>query len=73
MPSDSNYDLLPCPFCGGRASVRKCGFWFKWLIDYLVQCDSCDSFADSRFNKRFSGTIQEAVDRWNHRASMIEH
>ncbi len=55
----NNDPLLPCPFCGGPASINEDRFLF-WK-DFDVHCiRCCATTGGSRTN-----TEQEAVNRWN--------
>jgi Lar family restriction alleviation protein len=66
-PARDAVDLLPCPFCGGSASLKQDhdyntgepnGLWW-------VQCDPCDMFPDSAWGK----SKEEAVAAWNRRTT----
>lgn len=57
--------LLPCPFCGGEATIHEnvsyetsesTGLWW-------VQCDPCDMFPDQAWCKPKA----EAIAAWNTR------
>lgn len=52
-----NEKLLPCPFCGGRASVR-----LFYGGRYGVYCDCCSSRVGGLFQ-----TKGEAIAAWNNR------
>ena len=49
-------DLLPCPFCGGKASLYE-----DYTGHWLVQCDSCGI---STLKK---GSIEAVILDWNRR------
>ena len=51
-------DLLPCPFCGGEASIFP-NFTIK--VAFVVECDECKS-ASAYFK-----TAAEAIAAWNRR------
>ncbi|RUM98982.1 hypothetical protein EET67_04900 [Pseudaminobacter arsenicus] len=51
--------LLPCPFCGGKATHRA-----HWSDDHCVECDVCAGHTTA-----FSGA-SEAIEAWNRRAAL---
>ena len=61
-------DLKPCPFCGGKASIRNlCGI-------YWVGCDSCkgnnsDAHQCCAGCARAFDTPEKAAAAWNRRAN----
>lgn len=61
-------DLLPCPFCGGAASLRTYeteSLWSSNQVTYTsVGCDECDC----RFATE-SGFEVKAPEQWNTRAA----
>ena len=58
--------LLPCPFCGGKATVC---IGFAAFIDVEIHCDDC-SMAGPNFDEQESvdENRAEAVAAWNTRA-----
>lgn len=61
----SRYELLPCPFCGGRARVRK--KWGNWTA-YCLECHaSSDRYVPGGTYYESCETKDEAVERWNRR------
>ena len=52
--------LLPCPFCGGEASV-----WDKSRYDICVRCDSCDAQVE------WQTTKEKAIAAWNRRSDAV--
>ena len=64
-------ELKPCPFCGGRkVFLRDDDPHAVW-----VECDDCQigTFAhDASDFLTYSDAVDNAVDRWNRRASTIE-
>lgn len=53
-------ELLPCPFCGGKAKT-------KYLCAvYIVACQNCHA------NGKAEPTAQKAVEFWNVRTEALE-
>ena len=50
----SNFDILPCPFCGGTTDIIKDEYGF-----YGIECPHCD------YVSRHSAHFQDAVDEHN--------
>lgn len=50
-------DLLPCPFCKGKASIMQ-----NYLNYYFVICEKCFARTDVKRLK------EKAVELWNQRA-----
>ena len=58
-------ELKPCPFCGGKASLRHN---HAGIGESYVQCEKC-GLESSRFIKSFEGSSDDrAVEFWNRRA-----
>lgn len=58
-------EIKPCPFCGGRASV-------KGQVKAFVKCERCNTRTSSyRFiaddEQSYIIAVKLAVDRWNRR------
>lgn len=57
-------ELLPCPFCGGDATIKQ-----NSSAVYFAQCLKCLSEQDScTFLRGFIRTKEQAVTDWNTRA-----
>lgn len=52
----TDFDLKPCPFCGGRASV-----WTKGERVFWVKCDICQN------SIKWGKEVENVVFRWNNR------
>ena len=57
-------DLKPCPFCGGRASVRRIPGKIYDL--YNVYCMNEDCFIEPSTHHYYCK--EEAIEAWNRRA-----
>ena len=59
-----NWDLKPCPFCGGKAWIilKTYRYWFKKKYWY-VRCECC------RATSRADLTEIDAKEAWNRRAT----
>ena len=53
------YELKPCPFCGGEATMIRGD---TKLVQYVVKCDECGALSNW-FDKE-----EKAVENWNRRA-----
>lgn len=62
----SNTKPLPCPFCGGEATIDKIATGRSWP-DCFVACDTCPTAPLS-----FGDTLAEAVANWNTRHTPAE-
>lgn len=58
-----NQDLLPCPFCGGKAFVQYCN---GGDIGYVVRCVNHCVQIPVPWKKPFN-EIKEATIEWNKR------
>ena len=62
------YKLKPCPFCGGKARIRK----VRKLV-YAVRCADCGTTGTSFGVKPWHDTVliaqRHATEAWNRRAS----
>lgn len=71
----ANEQLMPCPFCGGKARVndhiylvtRECGHCFETPPIYGIVCEECGAMS-----KQFYDTMGEAVAAWNDRV-LVPH
>lgn len=65
----ANFDLKPCPFCGGTAHIRDFGG------RYCVACSSCGARGGAVWVKDWHDTPfvaqGQAVKLWNARNEMI--
>lgn len=57
--SDKLSELLPCPFCGGRASSSQQTTGGRWA----AYCLDCEAMVDGEFSE------PDAIAAWNRRAS----
>jgi len=68
-----SFDLIPCPFCGGRAEIkdeRVCYGHGDYAIESFVCCSDCNASAGSFSSWEFpdDGTRRlKAVSSWNYR------
>lgn len=68
----SEIELLPCPFCGGKAEVRatkRLVFIVKYMgtVHYVVGC--IDTKCIGRIQRRYN-SIEEAIDAWSTRKTI---
>ena len=61
-------ELLPCPFCGGKAHIAEC-VGYRGDVSYTVNCDAIhDCIAsDSGF---WYSSREAAIEAWNTRATL---
>lgn len=57
-------ELKPCPFCGGRASVRHHG---DMIESYLVYCMNEDCKVEPQTHTYLRK--EDAIEAWNRRCS----
>ena len=50
-------ELMPCPFCGGEAEMRKTAHW-----DFYVRCRKCGA-KTAQHNQNEPGAVMD----WNRR------
>lgn len=62
---DTEYELLPCPFCGGKAELSSdfCGNGV-----YVRCCDCGVMSAAIRISAEYCAN-EKAVEKWNRRVS----
>lgn len=56
--------LKPCPFCGGKATLKDCGSG-----DYKIECENNCIAGNNHFTKKNISLLYEA---WNNRATEAE-
>ncbi|MGJ7508667.1 Lar family restriction alleviation protein [Variovorax sp. GT1P44] len=65
-------DLLPCPFCGGKASICKSKGESLWSHDIVtwthVECSECES----QTRPTCPGWEPDAITTWNRRVALSE-
>ena len=62
---ETEYDLLPCPFCGGKAELINNMF----ESGVYVKCLNCDTqSAFTRISACYCAN-DKAVEKWNRRVS----
>jgi Lar family restriction alleviation protein len=63
-----NSQLLPCPFCGGKAEVLYDN-WPAWLGGqvFIVECVTCGTHAPGGWKE----TQNVAEQAWNHRVPTV--
>lgn len=59
MTHHTDADLLPCPFCGGKAEAKKPDPSYEFT---LIKCQECDAQTDERID------FADAAEAWNRRA-----
>ncbi len=60
-------NLLPCPFCGGRAGI---GTQYESNVHehfHFVNCQDCLASTDQLNGDANRYTMEEAAELWNHR------
>jgi len=70
--------LLPCPFCGGKASLNTTRYakdsdiarLNKRTVFYGVNCISCGTDSTGLVGSRSQA---EAMKKWNKRDTMVAH
>lgn len=68
-------ELLPCPFCGGEASIVKRDVepqgdpWYGDKIERFVLCECGASLFDGYFHEGFSDP-ERAIAAWNRRSPL---
>lgn len=62
-------ELLPCPFCGGKAEIHPSNDWDAKFTGatFFAWCDKCETRGD------YYNTEAEAIAAWNTRAERICH
>lgn len=59
MTHHTDAELLPCPFCGGKAEAKKPDMSYEFT---LIKCQECDAQSDERID------LEDAAEAWNRRA-----
>ena len=65
-----NKELKPCPFCGGKAELKKDGAYdqsWNYMSYACVECTNCHVTIESHKGDCQDTTEQEAVSKWNRR------
>ena len=67
----TDYALLPCPFCGGKAEYTKVGNSYIGIKEATIKCTQChikrtQKFIHKRFD--FEWIDKTMVNSWNRRA-----
>ncbi len=63
-------ELLPCPFCGGEASLSESKKYKDSMRYHYIECIDCAASSDispTPINKRSTISILEAALLWNTR------
>ena len=71
----TDYALMPCPFCGGKAEYTKVGNSYIGIKEATVKCTQChikrtQKFIHKRFD--FEWIDKTMVNSWNRRAESEE-
>lgn len=59
MTHHTDAELLPCPFCGGKAEAKKPDMSYEFT---LIKCQECDAQTDEGVD------FEDAAEAWNRRA-----
>jgi hypothetical protein len=61
-------ELLPCPFCGGKATTHKQPSSLNTFVKFVTTCDSenCIASTTDRYNDK-----QSCIKAWNTRAPSV--
>ena len=61
MTTNKEKDLLPCPFCGGKA--------FMWMTNHILTIE-CENYHVDKHRVMFSGQFGgDVIAAWNRRAT----
>ena len=66
----TDYELKPCPFCGGRAEYRKVGNSYIGIKEATIKCSQCHVKRTQRFIHKkfeFEWIDKTMIDSWNRR------
>jgi len=58
----SNYDLKPCPFCGGNAYLRMAAIRRSYIIECGEGCIRMPADPNETFTSK-----EKAIEAWNKR------
>lgn len=59
-----NIKILPCPFCGGKGSLRYGG-----IGESFVRCEKCGAIGKKfEINRKYSSD-EKAIEAWNSRTN----
>ena len=61
---DIEFNLLPCPFCGGKPHIMDMGF------PHWIYCESCGAKVHGGLFEDIEGVIA-SVRAWNTRAQFV--
>lgn len=62
MTHHTDAELLPCPFCGGRAEAKKPDMSYEFTF---IKCQECDA-------QTYEGVdFEDAAEAWNRRAPAV--
>ena len=59
-------DLLPCPFCGGKAELDSYENAPPHTDSFRVECPDCEATFD------YLDTLEKAIAAWNRRTPVPE-
>ena len=59
-------DLLPCPFCGGKAILYVIGGHYG--TNAYVYCKECNSRGSAKVTRNLDEAKESAMQAWNRRA-----
>lgn len=77
MSANDEIELRPCPFCGGKAEIRKshqCAYWRDEGVWEVSVCCSeenrcfCHPSTDGFLDKTYERALNGAAKEWNRRA-----
>ena len=70
-----NKELLPCPFCGGKAELATINNLGHDIIGVVVRCKNCRSegsgFAYGDMSTEENKQTEKAITAWNTRTNTI--
>lgn len=63
---DKDTELLPCPFCGNIADLKKCPTSTSPRV--YIECSKCGATTKSIYTSLDYCAVKEAAKLWNRRA-----